>query len=690
MANFPVALLADDFTNGVIDSLWTTAFTVSGSATRAETGGQFVVTLPSSTAGTHQAGIQSAANYDLTSDQVTINVGTMVSTSVAATAALTLFDNADPTYWVRIAQLSGNLNFQKSVAGVISTTGTAVTWNASTHKYWRIREFTGTIYFDTSSNGTSWTNRGSVTTGSSFVPTAVLVRVDAVCGNVASPGQFKIDELNGIYPAPSSTWRYTTADWSITNRLRPVTLAATVNTIGAIVTADTMDAAGVLGGTVRYFAGPLGSSSGGYLALTEYASLSLAQASAFGVPIDGRVDLPAFVDARFVRLYHRSSDASTHTIYEYVPRRIVQSDDIEAENVRTINLAAGAVTADKIFVLELAALAADMGTLHMTGVIDIESTGGIYQGTGTFASPTTGLKLFNSGGVGKLSGYNTGVEQVSFDTDGKLRAGGGAVWLDQLGVNLSGESSFVAPGAHTKNTIRFDAASTTPGIIWGYVAGSDSAVIIETSDAVGVGDDAKIRLMHRTIANSIRAELMIDGDGVEISGVNGGLSVGTTGAGAGQIATSGSVGLGVAPAAVTRLKIQSSGTTSASSIISGYNSAATLHFYVLSDATGFLNNTAWTYSSDATRKRNIRPLNKDIRDFMQLEPKMFDYIDGPNNRAGYIAQEVQAIYPELVETLPDGTLGMRTDELLPLFNHVLRRLIRILIQKGVIGQGDIA
>lgn len=702
--SFPIAQLRDDFTDNVIGELWLNAFVPSGSATRAETGGQARFTLPSSTAGIHQAGYQSSATYDLTGDGVSINVDTMVSTSVSATAALTLFDNADVTTWVRIAQLSGTLYFQKNLAAG-TTTLASVSYSSSTHKYWRIRESAGTIFFDTSSNGTSWTNRASVTTALSIPVTAVIVRIDATCGNVASPGSFRVEEMNAIYPAPSSTWRETTADWSITNRLRPITLASDGGKQGVIVTADTMDSSRTLGGTVRYFAGPLGSSSGGYLALTEYASLVLAQASPFAIPVDGRVDLPAMVDARYVRLYHRSIDASAHTIYEFVPRRIVQADDIEAESIRAINIAAGAITADKIFVLTLGAITANIGKLN------IDTTGWLYQGTGSGDSPTTGLKIFNSGGIGKLSTYNATVEQVTLDTDGKLKAGAGVVQLDSGGLKVivptddnylaNGSLKFQSSGGTVyadiyaldflsspfDNQLRLN-SNAIAGQPSGVYALAAAPTTYEATVQLAANSGGSSTTIFRVIADDNARNYATLSRDLDLAL---GLNVGTaTGAGTGQISTSGSVGIGVAVQTVARLKIQSGGTTNATSIISGYNATPTLTFYVLSDATGFLNNTAWTYSSDATKKRNIRNLNKDIVDFMRLDGKLFDYIDGPSDRYGYLAQDVQAVIPSIVETLPDGSLGMRTDEINIIAHAVLRRLIRILVQKNVIGPADIA
>jgi hypothetical protein len=76
----------------------------------------------------------------------------------------------------------------------------------------------------------------------------------------------------------------------------------------------------------------------------------------------------------------------------------------------------------------------DSGGASFTGVLDIDTSGGIFQGTGTFASPTTGLKIWNDGGIGRIGGYGSGTLQWSAATDGKLTAGGGAVLIDAAGV----------------------------------------------------------------------------------------------------------------------------------------------------------------------------------------------------------------------------------------------------------------
>lgn len=52
------------------------------------------------------------------------------------------------------------------------------------------------------------------------------------------------------------------------------------------------------------------------------------------------------------------------------------------------------------------------------GIIGIGSAGGIFQGTGTWASPTNALKIWNSSGQALIQGYNTGIVQWALTSDG--------------------------------------------------------------------------------------------------------------------------------------------------------------------------------------------------------------------------------------------------------------------------------
>lgn len=526
----PISWLRDDFADNTMAALWTNGYVPTGSATRAETGGQLILTPPTSTAGTHNAGYQSSAAYDLTGDQLSMNVGTMVSTSAGVTASLYLFYQADPTQWIRIAQLSGTLYFQKNIAGVTTSLAT-VTWNASTHKYWRMRESAGTIYFDTSSNSTSWTNRASTTVASTFDVTDLLVRIDISCGNVASPGSFRIDELNAIYPALSTNWHQTQIEWPQLWRFRSISLATAAAATGQGYIATSND-----GTTWAYYSGPLGSASGNYNQLTLQSSQAAAQAMAVNLPLDGRWDLPGLVECRFIRLYHRSVTGSSYTLREFYARRLTQADDVEAESLSAIHIRAGSITADRLFVLQLSAITANIGGLN------IDVGGYIWQGSGTAAAPTTGLKIFNSSGIGKLSTYNSGVEQITLDTDGRLKAGAGKVRLDANGLGLVVTTSGAIA---VQSTISwYDAAFTaTQAYLWSdSAAGSQGLNIVAERNAGGTKYGTLKLTGEGTTAD---AEIIMNGalsGGAYISlnaadiRLLGGVNVGSaTGAGTGEI-----------------------------------------------------------------------------------------------------------------------------------------------------------
>ena len=70
---------------------------------------------------------------------------------------------------------------------------------------------------------------------------------------------------------------------------------------------------------------------------------------------------------------------------------------------------------------------------EFTKPLTIGTSGGIYQGSGTFASPTTGLKIWNDSGVGRIGGYNSGALQWYASTDGYLYGGDGSTNRYRLG-----------------------------------------------------------------------------------------------------------------------------------------------------------------------------------------------------------------------------------------------------------------
>lgn len=91
----------------------------------------------------------------------------------------------------------------------------------------------------------------------------------------------------------------------------------------------------------------------------------------------------------------------------------------------------------------------------------------------------------------------------------------------------------------------------------------------------------------------------------------------------------------------------------------------TTMFNISNVGAGYLAAASWTYGSDRRMKENITELNYGLDALMQLDPMKFDYIKGQKDQLGFIAQDVQAVIPELVKNLPNGLLGLQTEGLIP-------------------------
>ena len=80
------------------------------------------------------------------------------------------------------------------------------------------------------------------------------------------------------------------------------------------------------------------------------------------------------------------------------------------------------------------------------------------------------------------------------------------------------------------------------------------------------------------------------------------------------------------------------------------NGAAANKFYVQDGGQIYSTSTTITAISDETLKTNIKPLETGLNEILKLQPRRFDWIDeSDKNVAGFIAQEVESILPDLVK-----------------------------------------
>jgi hypothetical protein len=83
------------------------------------------------------------------------------------------------------------------------------------------------------------------------------------------------------------------------------------------------------------------------------------------------------------------------------------------------------------------------------------------------------------------------------------------------------------------------------------------------------------------------------------------------------------------------------------------NDGATPSGYITANGA---NAATFTSSSDARLKENIVDLPSQLANILALQPVEFDYIDGSGSQIGFIAQQMQTVYPDSVSEGPDGML----------------------------------
>lgn len=73
----------------------------------------------------------------------------------------------------------------------------------------------------------------------------------------------------------------------------------------------------------------------------------------------------------------------------------------------------------------------------------------------------------------------------------------------------------------------------------------------------------------------------------------------------------------------------------------------------------------YVVTSDARMKKNVQPAGTVLQGVMQLQPVRFQYLTQRNDavkKYGFMAQDVATVFPDLVHTAEDGTLGLGYDD----------------------------
>lgn len=148
-----------------------------------------------------EGNITSIDHVDLTDSAVFVEVPKVIN--LATTAHWQSLRILDPNTndWVEMTIFQGATRARKSISGTISNLF-GFTYSATSHRWWRIRSIGSNTqtYFDTSPDGLTWDNWGSVTNPISLTD----VQIQLVGGSTsveANPGEGQFDNLN-VTPPP--------------------------------------------------------------------------------------------------------------------------------------------------------------------------------------------------------------------------------------------------------------------------------------------------------------------------------------------------------------------------------------------------------------------------------------------------------------------------------------------------------
>jgi len=103
--------------------------------------------------------------------------------------------------------------------------------------------------------------------------------------------------------------------------------------------------------------------------------------------------------------------------------------------------------------------------------------------------------------------------------------------------------------------------------------------------------------------------------------------------------------------------VKNSATTSTAQVYARFTAGSTGTGSITANGAAAAAFTAW---SDSRLKENITDLPSQLANIMALRPVEFDYVEsmGGGHQIGFIAQDVRAIYPDLVGESSDGMLTL--------------------------------
>jgi hypothetical protein len=195
---FKSSSMSDNFDDNSLDAK---KWVDWGGAQTVETNQEFEITGTTTAA---YYGVDSADRVDMTGDSVLVQLVNIGSSTIASWEVYPLncaIDANNQLFWGYFAA-DNTVKAYKKVA-TVSTSVYSATYDSAVHKWFRIRESAGTTYWDTSVDGTTWTNRANEANPIAVIDFVVDMLAGTWAAEVAT-ATAKFDNYNNP-PAAAST-----------------------------------------------------------------------------------------------------------------------------------------------------------------------------------------------------------------------------------------------------------------------------------------------------------------------------------------------------------------------------------------------------------------------------------------------------------------------------------------------------
>ncbi len=183
--------LTNDFTTPATD--WAFPYAQDGAVVDVS-GGSARLTMPATASGSPYCELASMLYYDARGSRFFVEITEMVDTSDDAYAGIRLFSRSG--YLITFAQQRGQLNLTIDENGSTTNSNSSHSYDPVAHRWWQLREDSGTLYWEVSADGQDWQVLHSAPTPS-FVSWVQMNLYAGTLDGLDDSGQFTLSSLNG-------------------------------------------------------------------------------------------------------------------------------------------------------------------------------------------------------------------------------------------------------------------------------------------------------------------------------------------------------------------------------------------------------------------------------------------------------------------------------------------------------------